>query len=87
MSDIDIILIRTKILKNGALKMVKANDYPNRLLKVKEAASYLGVSERTIWNLESDELIPAVRFRTAVRFDIEDLNKFIEKQKNTYLNN
>ena len=56
-----------------------------RLLTSKDAAAYLGVSPRTLWALESRSQILAVRFgagsRKSVRFDIRDLDRWIEAGK------
>ena len=53
-----------------------------RLLKPKEAASVLAVSERTLWTLTNDGSIPAVRIGRSVRYDPADLAAWIEQQKN-----
>ena len=52
-----------------------------RLLKMCEAASYLAISERTLWTLAYTKEIRAVKIRRAVRFDIQDLDAFIAKAK------
>ena len=56
-----------------------------RLMKSAEAASYLGISPRSLWTLENCGEIPAVRFgggeRKSVRFDIEDLRAWLESKK------
>ena len=53
----------------------------NRLIKCREAAAYLGVCERKLWELSKDGRIPAVRIDRSVRFDVVDLDAFIEKAK------
>ncbi len=55
-----------------------------RLLTVSQAARYLAVCERTLWNLTKENRIPAVKFGRAVRYDISDLDHFIDKSKNGY---
>jgi excisionase family DNA binding protein len=52
-----------------------------RLLKSKDAAAYLAVSERTLWNLTKFRHIPAVQIGRAVRYDIADLDSFISESK------
>ena len=56
-----------------------------RLLRTREAALYLGISERSLWTLCNSGQIPAVRFgsgrRQSVRFDIADLDHWIESCK------
>ena len=54
---------------------------PVRLIKVKDAANYLAISERTLWSLEKEGKIPAVRFGKILRFTIEDLDAFIQTCK------
>jgi excisionase family DNA binding protein len=57
-------------------------DIQQRLLTVKEASRYLCISERTLFAMTKENLIPAVRLKRAVRYDINDLDKFIELAKN-----
>ncbi len=54
-----------------------------RLLKSKQAAEYLCISERTLWNLQNEGKIKVVRMGRLIRFDPEDLNEFIERAKVT----
>ena len=58
---------------------------PPRLLRSKEAAHYMGVGTRTLWTLTNLRQIQAVRFHTggreSVRYDREDLDRWIEEQK------
>jgi len=61
------------------------SDRTVRLMSAREAAVYLGLSPRTLWGLENRSQIPAVRFgagrRKSVRFDIRDLDRWIEAGK------
>lgn len=52
-----------------------------KLIKSRDAAQYLCISERTLWQLSSDGKLPTVRIGRMVRFDVADLNEFIAKQK------
>ena len=57
-----------------------------RLLNVKEASEFLGLAERTIYNgiaPKSSHPFPVkpVRMGKAVRFDLKDLEKYIEGLK------
>ena len=56
-----------------------------RLLTASEAATYLGISERTLWTLSNCGEIKSVRFgkgkRKSVRLDVRDLDDWIEKNK------
>ncbi|MCD6175670.1 MAG: helix-turn-helix domain-containing protein [Planctomycetes bacterium] len=53
----------------------------SRLLKSKEAANYLCISERTLWNLQNIGKIKTVRMGRLIRFDPIDLDEFIEQAK------
>ncbi len=53
-----------------------------KLMTSKQAACYLCISERKLFDLQKTECIPAVRIGRSVRFDRNDLDKFIEQQKN-----
>ncbi|MGI6125320.1 MAG: helix-turn-helix domain-containing protein [Acetivibrionales bacterium] len=52
-----------------------------KLINSRDAARYLCISERTLWQLSSDGKLPTVRIGRMVRFDVADLNEFIAKQK------
>ncbi len=50
-------------------------------MKSRQAASYLAISERTLWNLQKDGKIKSVRMGRLIRFDPADLDDFIEQAK------
>lgn len=52
-----------------------------RLIKPKEAAEYLAISERKLWNMSKAGTIPTVRFGRTVRYDVADLDNFIAQKK------
>jgi excisionase family DNA binding protein len=57
-----------------------------RLLTVAEAAAYLGISPRTIYNQTSRKAkrkfpVQPLRLGKCLRFDINDLREFVESQK------
>ena len=52
-----------------------------RLIKCRDAAAYLGICERKLWQLEKDGRILSVRIDRAVRFDVADLDAFIQSMK------
>jgi excisionase family DNA binding protein len=54
----------------------------SRLIKCRQAAAYLGICERKLWELEKNGRVPSVRIDRAVRFDITDLDAFIQQSKN-----
>ncbi len=51
------------------------------LLKPREAARCLAISERKLWGLTKRDEIPCVRIGRAVRYDPTDLTRWIEGQK------
>ena len=53
----------------------------SKLMKIKQAAEYLCISERKLWDLQKSGRIPAVRIGRAVRFDRDDLDAFIAGAK------
>lgn len=60
---------------------MKTNPLPPKLNTPKTAAAYLAISERKLWQLTKDGRIPAVRFDRCVRYDIADLDSFIQTAK------
>ena len=61
---------------------IQQNKHQNqRLMKVKVAADYLAISERKLWDLSQNGTIPIVRLGRATRYDLIDLDNFIEKMK------
>lgn len=47
------------------------------LLRPREAAQSLGISERTLWSLTDDGTIPCIRLGRSVRYDIEVLRALV----------
>ena len=64
------------------------NDTVNnsRLIRPKEAAGYLAISERKLWTMTQGGAISTVRLGRSVRYDRRDLDEFIAKSK-TGVNN
>jgi excisionase family DNA binding protein len=52
-----------------------------RLLIVKEASEYLGITENALYCMVYRRQIPFVKIGKRLRFDKIDLDKWIEKQK------
>jgi excisionase family DNA binding protein len=57
-----------------------------RLLTVKQAARWLNISDRTLYNQIGPKAkkrfpVKPIRVGKSIRFDVEDLNRFIESQK------
>jgi excisionase family DNA binding protein len=52
-----------------------------RLILTRDAAKYLGLSERTLWAMAKDGRVPCVKIGKLKRFDIADLDAFINRCK------
>ena len=46
-----------------------STDQPQRLIKVRQAAQYHGISERKLCHLTKDQRVPAIKFDRVVRYD------------------
>ncbi|ALD01845.1 DNA-binding protein [Acinetobacter sp. TTH0-4] len=53
-----------------------------QIMTVKDVASYLKLNERTVYRMATSAKIPAFKVGTSWRFKREDLEKWIEEQKN-----
>jgi excisionase family DNA binding protein len=51
------------------------------LLRLPEAAQFLALSERTVWQMVADGRLQSVRVGRALRFDRRDLVAFIDAAK------
>jgi excisionase family DNA binding protein len=65
-----------------ALMKYDGEDASRGLLKPREAAEFLQVSERTLWTMSKTGGLPRVQIGRAVRYDLADLNRWIEQAKN-----
>jgi excisionase family DNA binding protein len=54
---------------------------PDLLMRPRDAARALAISERKLWDLTMRNLIPCVRIGRAVRYSPLDLQAWIEAQK------
>jgi excisionase family DNA binding protein len=52
-----------------------------RLLTYREAVAYLHISERTLWSMQKYGEIATVRLRQSVRFDRQELDRWIDAQQ------
>lgn len=59
----------------------KSNDREPALLKPKEAAEFLSVSERSLWTLMRNGEIPHIRIGKSVRYLVKDLESWIETKR------
>jgi excisionase family DNA binding protein len=52
------------------------------LLTVRQAAAYLAICERKLWELTKQRRIPAVKIGCrCIRYDVSDLDRFIQAAK------
>jgi excisionase family DNA binding protein len=70
-----------QLLQAGVL-MANESSTITRLLSVSDAAKYLAICERNLFELTKTKKLPAVRIGRAVRYDLNDLDGFITKAKN-----
>ena len=52
-----------------------------RLVESLEAAAILSISPRTLWTLTNEGDLPCVRIGRSVRYDLRDLDAWIERHK------
>ncbi|HMO14420.1 MAG TPA: helix-turn-helix domain-containing protein [Pirellulaceae bacterium] len=67
-------------IKYGDCEMQTANTAC--LLRPREAAEWLKISERSLWSLTQSNEIPSVRIGRSVRYELADLIAFVESRKN-----
>ncbi len=51
---------------------------PHQLLKPRDAAKLLGISERTLWTITKHGKLPAAKLGKSVRYREEDLKRYVE---------
>lgn len=56
-------------------------DAVRRLLNYEYAAAYLGISIRAMKTLAADGAVPKVAINNNVRFDVADLDEYVERLK------
>ena len=63
------------------LKHQKAEEEKRRLIPFKDVMVMLGIGKTTLYNMVSKEEIPFVRIDRTIKFDKEDIDKFIQGKK------
>ena len=72
------------MIKKSESKQRKSGYRPGlkRLLTAKEAAQYLGIHTKTLWEWSRTSLIPMVKFPgKRIKYDIRDLDDLIDNNK------
>lgn len=54
---------------------------PRKLVKIRDVAKMLDVSERWVWHRVKDNSIPVIRLNGTTRIALADLERFIESGK------
>ena len=60
--------------------MTRTGIVTRRLLSIGEASEYMGVSKRTLYRMIRGHQIPFLRIGRLVKFDLEQIEKWIAKQ-------
>lgn len=63
-------------------KLAQSHGTGRRLFTVDEAAEYLGYTPAAIRHMVAKDQLPSVRVGRSLRFDIADLDRWIEEHKN-----
>lgn len=50
----------------------------HQLLKARDAAKLLGISERTLWTITKQGKLPCAKIEKSVRYRSEDLMRYVE---------
>ena len=61
--------------------MTETTSAPAILMTPRQAAKALAISERTLWELTRRGAIPRLKIGASVRYDVKDLQAFIDKKK------
>lgn len=71
-----------KAVEAAVRKVLNINRATNRrLFSVKEAAEYIGLSKREVYNMITTEELPPVTRGRRKMLDIRDIDKWIERNK------
>ena len=62
-------------------RMRKEQVLEKRLLSIAEASYFLGISKSFLYQLAASGEIPSLRFGRAVRFDLKELNAWLDGAK------
>ena len=72
---------RTTTTSTGLASVGPGEGTPVLLLTAAETSKALSLSARTIWSLTASGELPSVRIGRSVRYSIDDLREWVDKQK------
>jgi len=61
--------------------MKAIHDQQRLLVTEREAAEMLSISPRSLWSLAASNQIPRCKVGRSVRYSIEDLREFVDRQR------
>ncbi len=74
-------MFKVIISEINELKNQKVEEEKKRLIPFKDVMVMLGIGKTTLYNMVSKEEIPFVRIDRTIKFDKEDIDKFIQGKK------
>lgn len=57
------------------------SDLQPQLVRSQDAARFLALSDRKLWELTRSGNVPHIRIGRSLRYDLDDLRRWIEQQK------
>ena len=63
-------------------RLLKGSTVAKRLMNAEEVAFYIGTTHMNVYQMVSKRGIPFVKIGRSVRFDLHDIDPWIEGQKN-----
>lgn len=61
--------------------MRNSSPHLRQLLSERKAAEWLGMCQRTLWQRRQDGLIPFIRDGRMIRYDVDDLRRYTEANR------
>ena len=60
----------------------RSEDGTDRILRIPEAAEYMGISPRQLHELSKAGVLPRIKISKSVRYSLADIRVFLESRKN-----
>jgi Helix-turn-helix domain len=70
-----------RIVTDVCTRLTVAQGVRPRLMTVKQAALYIGRTEKSVYMLRANQAFPCVEADGRVMFDVQDLDRWIEQNK------